>query len=310
MSVPSNTFKTYETVGVREDLSDLIKVISPVDTMFYSGLSEGGAKQTKVEWQSDALAASAENAALEGDDETAEAVAPTTRLSNMCQIQKKVFRLSNTQEEVVKAGRSSEKDYQTAKKGKELSKDVEYAFLKGVLAAGDADNARKMKGILNWVVTNLNKASDATLNADGTVSGGTDRDFTESLFKTVLQNIFVAGGNPSLCYTTPTLKGVMSGWVQASGTNYKTDVSNKTQNAAVDVYVSDFGTVSIKPHRDMLAKTALVLDPSHKGKKGTLRNTHRQQLAITGDNQQWVIRAEHTLRDIAEAAHGRLTNLK
>ena len=62
MAVPANTFKTYEAIGIKEDLADIIKNISPVDTPFYSSLSEGGAGQTKVEWQTDALAAAGANA--------------------------------------------------------------------------------------------------------------------------------------------------------------------------------------------------------------------------------------------------------
>lgn len=309
MGMPTNTFATYETVGMREDLSNLIQIISPVDTMFYSGLSEGGAKQTKVEWQTDALnAVNTGNASLEGDDETAEPVIPTSRISNLCQIQKKVFSISNTQEQVLKAGRRSEKDYQTAKKGKELSKDVEYTFLNGVLQAGSDATARQMQGILNWIVTNLNMAPDATLNANGTITGGTIRNFTESLFKTVLQNMYTCGGSPTLVYTTPSLKQTASNWVQSG--NFRTEVEDKKQISAVDVYVSDFGTISIKPHRLMPSATALVLDPQHMGKKATLRNTHREQLAITGDSQKWVIRVEHSLRDLHEAANARITNIQ
>jgi hypothetical protein len=310
MSMPTNTFATYETVGQREDLSNLIQIISPVDTMYFSGLSEGGAKAIKVEWQTDALnAVNTSNAALEGDTETAEAVVPTVRLSNLCQIQKKVFSISNTQETVLKAGRRSEKDYQTAKKGKELSKDVEYAFLNGTMATGSDTVARQMTGVLNWIVTNLNFAgSGGSLAANGTVSGGTNQSFTEAIFKTTLQNVFTCGGNPSIMYLTPSLKQTVSSWVQSG--NFRTMVEKEKQISAVDVYVSDFGTISIKPHRIIPAATALVLDTQHMGKKGTLRNTHREQLAVVGDSQQWVMRVEHTLRDLHEAANARIVYIQ
>lgn len=302
-----NVYKTYETVGIREDLNDLIKNISPVDTLFYSSLSEGGADQTKVEWQTDALANAAQNKHLEGNVESATAVTATSRIYNMCQIQKKSFMISNTNQKVKKAGRVSEKDYQSAKRGKELAKDVEYAFLQEVRSDGAAGTERSMRGILNWVTTNLSKDAGATLNADGTVTGGSDRSFTEAIFKGVLLNIYTAGGNPSLVYTTPTLKQVISSW--ASAGNYRTAVEAKKLETAVDVYVSDFGTLKIKPHRLMPAKTVLILDEAHKGKKATLRPEHRQMLGITGDNESWIIRVEHTLRDVAEGAHGRITNL-
>lgn len=308
MAVPSNTFKTYEAVGVKEDLADIIKNISPVDTAFYSSLSEGGADQTKVEWQTDALAAADANAHLEGDDESPEAITPTARIYNMCQIQKKSFIISGTEEKVKKAGRKSEKDYQTVKKSKELSKDVEYAFLKGVRADGSASVVRTMRGILNWVTTNLDKAADATLNSDGTVTGGTARAFTEALLKATLQDVYTAGGNPTKAYLGVYQKGVVSGWSQETS-NYRVPVDGKKLNAVIDVYMSDFGAVAFKVHRGMPADVVLLVDDAHKGKKATLRNTHREKLANTGDNEKWVVRVEHTLRDLAESAHGRITNL-
>lgn len=312
MAVPTDLFKTYETIGLREDLADLIKIVSPVDTLYYSSLAEGGANATKVEWQVDSLAASGANAALEGDDESISPVTPTTRVFNYTQIQKKLFGISNTNASasVKRAGRVSEKDYQTSKKSKELAKDVEYAFLRGLANAGAAGTARQMRGIMNWLTTNVSKAADATLNSStGEITGGTNRAFTEDLLATLLQNIFVNGGNPSILYTTPALKAKISAWSQATS-NYRINLEKGKVGNSVDIYVSDFGDINVKPHREMPSGTAIVLDPAHKGKKATLRNTHREQLAITGDNQKYVIRVEHTLRDVAEAACGRLVNLQ
>lgn len=314
MAMPADAFNTYETVGLREDLGNLISMLSPVDNQFYNSLSEGGAKNVKVDWQVDALAAIGSNAAIEGADETIDAVTATTKVSNYTQIQKKSFALSgtNASTNMVRAGRVSEKDYQTAKKGKELSRDIERAFLQGLLAAtvaGSDTVARGMKGILAWVTTNLSKAADATLAASGDVTGGTARDFTSAILLACLQDIYTNGGNPSLMYTTPTLKTKVSAWAQATS-NYRVAVENAKLEGTVDVYASDFGLITIKPHRDMKAATALILDPARKGKKGTLRNLHREQLANTGDNEKWVMRIEHTLRDVEEAGLGRITNLQ
>lgn len=311
MSMPGDAFKTYETIGLREDLGNLISMLSPVDTPFYNSLSEGGAANTVVEWQIDALGNAGANAAVEGDDESVGSVTPTTRVSNVTQIQKKSFALSNTNASanMKRAGRVSEKDYQTAKIGKELSKDIEYAFLTGTKAVGDASNARVMRGILNWCVTNISYGSGGSVNSTtGVAVAGTDREITSDLLTTVLQNIYVNGGNPDTMYVTASLKPKISGWVQSTS-NYRVAVDGAKLQNTIDVYVSDFGTVSIKAHRGMPAKTALILDSSHKGKKGTLRNIHREQLAITGDNQKWVMRVEHTLRDVEEVACGRMLAL-
>ena len=72
--LPTNTFATYEAVGNREDLSDMIYRIDPTETPFMSGIARETATAVNHEWQTQALAqASGSNAQLEGDDIAADA---------------------------------------------------------------------------------------------------------------------------------------------------------------------------------------------------------------------------------------------
>jgi len=82
MAQPSNTFDSYDAVGIREDLSDLIYDVSPQDTPFYSKCKKVKASNTYHEWQTDTLRASAANAHVEGDEITANARTATTRQGN------------------------------------------------------------------------------------------------------------------------------------------------------------------------------------------------------------------------------------
>src|SRR4249919_4003741 len=100
MAVDASTFVTYAAIGNREDLEDTIYRIDPTDTWFVSNATKGKAKAVNHEWQTQALAAAAANAVLEGDDATTDAVTPTVRLGNICQISDKVARVSGTQEAV------------------------------------------------------------------------------------------------------------------------------------------------------------------------------------------------------------------
>ena len=75
MAQPSNTFDSYDAVGIREDLSDIIYNISPEETIFLSKCGKTTARNTLTEWQTDSLRASAANAHIEGDATTAEALA-------------------------------------------------------------------------------------------------------------------------------------------------------------------------------------------------------------------------------------------
>ena len=97
MNAPSGTFQTYQAIGNREDLIDVITNISPMETWLTSNTGSTRAIQTLHEWQTDALAAAAANAQIEGDDATATAAVPTVRLGNYTQILWKVYQVSETQ---------------------------------------------------------------------------------------------------------------------------------------------------------------------------------------------------------------------
>jgi hypothetical protein len=108
MAQPSNTFDSYDAVGIREDLSDVIHDVSPEDTPFYSACAKGKARNTYHEWMTDSLRASATNAHIEGDETTAEARTATTRLGNYTQIFKNAVIIPGTDEGLDKAGRAKE----------------------------------------------------------------------------------------------------------------------------------------------------------------------------------------------------------
>ena len=73
------TYQTYQSVGNREDLTDVIYNISPTDTPFMSSVGKTKATAVYHEWQTDSLAAaSTSNAAVEGADATSATLAPTT----------------------------------------------------------------------------------------------------------------------------------------------------------------------------------------------------------------------------------------
>ena len=54
MAQPANLFDTYDSIGIREDLSDMIYNVDPSATPFYSKSSKTKAKNTLVEWQTQA----------------------------------------------------------------------------------------------------------------------------------------------------------------------------------------------------------------------------------------------------------------
>jgi hypothetical protein len=122
-------YKTYTTVGIREDLADIIYSISPTETPFMSGVAKTKATNTSHQWQTDALAAVAANAAVEGATISYGTQSPTTKETNYTQISTKAIQVSGTNDAVTSAGRNSELAYQVAKAAKELKRDMETALL-------------------------------------------------------------------------------------------------------------------------------------------------------------------------------------
>src|SRR5437899_10682252 len=175
MALPTNTFATYEAIGNREDLSDVIYRIDPTDTPFMTGIEREKATAVKHEWQTQALAAAdTTNAQLEGDDAATTATTPTVRLGNVCQISYKVPRVTGTQRAVDHAGRDDELSYQEMLKGLELKRDME-SILAGTNAAKNAGNdttARKTASVLSWIKTNTSKGT-AGGAADPSAADGT-----------------------------------------------------------------------------------------------------------------------------------------
>ena len=110
MAQPTGLYDTYSTVGIREDLVNVIYNVSPEDTPILSAIPRAQAKSTKHEWQLDSLATPATNAVIEGDDATVDSLDSqvTTRAFNFCQISDKVIALSGTQSAVDAAGRADE----------------------------------------------------------------------------------------------------------------------------------------------------------------------------------------------------------
>lgn len=311
MSLPSNTFATYEAIGNREDLSDDIFRIDPTDTPFMSSVEREKASAVNHEWQTQALAAaSTSNAVIEGDDATTDAVTPTVRLGNICQISDKVARVTGTQQAVQHAGRDDELAYQEMLKGLELKRDMESILLANqAKATGDDSTARKLGSVLSWIKTNTSKAT-AGSPADPSAADGTDtRDdgtqlaFTEARLKTVLSSIWTSGGKPDTIYTGAFNKQVFSTFTGRA--TPMEDTKAKKITASVDAYESDFGKLKIVPNRFQRSRDVLVLQTDMwavaylSGRKMV-----SIPLAKTGDSDQRQILSEYTLVSRNEKSSG------
>lgn len=314
MAQPTNTFATNDMVGIREDLVDTIYNISPVETPFLSSVAHTEATSTTHEWQTDSLAAAANNAAIEGDDAPQTAGSATVRLTNLTQISTKDARVSGTGRAVNAAGRADELDYQLLKRGRELKRDMETALLANkAKVTGNDTLARQFAGIVSWLKTNTSTgggSGDDPATADGaaTRTDGDVRAFEESMLKDVLRKIAEEGGFPDMVMVGSFNRQKMSGFTGGSTSFQKAE--DKTLHATFDVYESDFGNLNIVYDRFQRARDALVIQTDMWAIPFlTGRNMLTFDISKTGDSDARQILAEYTLEARNEKANGIVADL-
>jgi hypothetical protein len=312
------TYQTYTAIGMREDLSDVIYSISPTDVPFMSSIGKTKATAVLHEWQTDSLAAaSLSNFTVEGATASDATMSPTTRVGNRLQIAQKTIKISGTLQSVDKAGRKSEKAYQLAKASAEIKRDMETSLLSNQIATdGSSSAARKLGGLQAWLNSNYDGGTSGVAGASGTTArtDGTNRTFTETILQTVVKEVYASGGNPKVLMVNPAHKQLVSAFTGIAAQRFMAPSNTPTTIiSAADVYLSDFGAISIVPNRFMTStnscgETAFIVDPDMAA-VAYLRPFQTNELAITGDNESTQLLAEYTLEVRNEAAHGILADL-
>jgi hypothetical protein len=291
------TYKTYDTVGIREDLQNAIYDISPTTTPFMSTVGRSTAKNTLHEWQTDSLAAvNLDNAQVEGADAVAPTLTPTTRVGNYTQISDKVVQVSTTDDKVDKAGRSTETAYQLSKASAEIKRDMESILLSDQAKdAGTSSTARKLGGLATWLTTNVVDTAGAAP--------------TEDNLKEAVLKAYTEGGEPTVLLVSPANKQVVSTFPGIAEQRFQAPGTGQTKIvAAADLYMSDFGQLSVVPDRFLSDDISYVLDPSM-ANVAYLRPFKSTKLAKMGDSEKTMMNVEYTLVVKNEAAHAMMTDL-
>jgi hypothetical protein len=320
MAAITTAYDTYGVKGIREDLTNDIYNISPEDTPVLSMAGRESVRNTLHEWQTDTLeAAVTTNKVVEGDDISTTvfpAVAATARVGNYTQISRKLIAINDTLEAVDKAGRASEKAYQLAKRSAELKRDMEYTI--NSMQAGNAGGpttARATACLGAWLKSNTYFDATTTPGVDPTYTAGvpdtartdgTQVAYTETILKYVVAAGWSSGADVSrwVHLLGPVNKAKASAF---SGVATATYNQNTPKPFAIigsaDIYVSEFGTFTIKANRFQRERDGWFLDPRYL-KVGYLRPFKMVPLAKTGDAEKMMLLAEWTLVVSNEAAHG------
>jgi len=319
MTVPSNLYQKASLKGDREDLLDKIFNTDPTETPVLSGSGRQTATNTLHEWQRDGLAtANKDNAMVDGDDVTLDAQTPTERVGNYPQIFSKKPGTSRRANLVKKAGRGSEQGYIRGKAMLEIKRDIEAMILSNNLAVAPTTSvAAKSGGLgIQLYVNALHGGSGATPAwttgaPTAALTAGTNRTFSKTLLDTACQNVFGQSGKfVEMAVVSPSHKALFSGFTGIASNRF--EVKGKQQGVVVggaDVYLSDFGAITIVPHWAMVGATDVFLLNTEFIDTAWLDGFQTSKLGKSGDSERELITADVCLAVRASKAQAKIANL-
>jgi len=285
MAYMTNTLQGYshDETTVREDLSDIITILSPTDMPLWSILAHVPIHQRQFDWSMDdipfdeTIAGIASATRTEGKDAIFPSPDHRSRIYNVAQINSLAWDIADTARVVDMAGVDDEFDYQGLRKMLQLGRVMEYAahFGTGVdAAAGDTQSstARVTEGLVNWIAKGgLHRTAGATSFTQWTTTTGptVTSDFFSTFYdaagtdlsRTILYNNILApawkagfkpNGAIGLCGSK--LKQFITGFAIASGTDYVANDRNisaeaRTLHDTIDVVVTNLGTIYVNLDR-------------------------------------------------------------
>ena len=285
------TYQTYQEVGLKEDISDIITNISPRKTPFLTAIGSETVTQPLFQWQEDSLRAvqGTGNAVVEGADASFITVAPTVMRNNYTQIFMEAVQVSGSTEKALAHGRAREMAYQMAKSAAALKRDLENALVGTAqsAAAGSSSTARNMAGYQQQIA-----AANITYMGAATNLAETG---TNSLVAN-LQQVFTQGGDPNRILVTPSNSVIIAAFAQASG-RYRVFSNSKSNDIVntVNLYVSPFGEQKVEVDIFLRSKNTLIFNPDM-WSLATFRSWTRETLAKTGDSIKQMIVGEFSLK--------------
>jgi len=306
-------FTTYDQVGKKEDISDVISNISPTTTPFQSLIKTERVNNTVYQWQEDSLASVAANAQVEGFTATDSAMTATTMRQNFTQIMAKVVNITATSDAVATYGRAKETAYQLSKKSAELKREFEFHLVgrSQNAAAGASDTARTFANAFGTYVGGqavIDSSVTVSIDGNGATEGTPVGALTEASILSVNQALYEAGSEANYIMVKPADSLIIANFDKASGRNRTINDEKKAIVNAVDLYVSPFGEQKVIINRFIKATEALVFNPNM-WRVVVLRPFTRELLAKTGDADRHLIVGEYSLKHMNIKGTGRITNL-
>ena len=267
---------------IREDVMNKIWDISRIPLPFTDMVGTGSAKNEYKEWTQDTLAApDVTNAVIDGSDATGNDTATGARVGNHHQISSKVVRVSHRADASDTIGRAKELSYQLMRRQQELRRDVDAIALENQASVADTGAvAGKVGGLPTWLTTNYTPRAGGAVGGFDNGGGGTTvttaftaatavAALTEKEIRDRVEDAYNEGGNVSKLLTIPGLCRKISEYLFTSSARVATLMSDQGKSSekasalgAVNVFVTDFGTLDIVPNRLQQLQTTATADDS------------------------------------------------
>jgi len=292
-------YQTYDAKTNHEDLTDVLTKIGDMTTPVYSKLRKVAAKNTIHEWSTYTHDAAADNAQVEGATFQYGALTAPSRLTNYTQIFEKTFQVSNTQQAVDPAGMEDEYAFRVQVALEAIGRDIEKALVNGTGASGASGTARKLKGILAFITTNV------STGYGGSGTTGSGRNISEGELNKLIQDCYSNGGRPEWLLGSYTQVNKLAQLM--SGTRAYND-GNKEFTSAMLVYSSPFGRLVVEGDSQIPNDTLTVLQKDMWA-VAQLRPVAKKDTPETADAKNGVLIGELTLEARAEAMNGKATGL-
>lgn len=313
MAQLSNSFATFNSSRVREQLMDRIWNVSVAETPTLALIGKQSVDGPFVEWLTDSFRAGASNKVEQGNTAAPTARANVSRYSNRTQISEDVLSITGTQQAAEKAGGSDEVAYQETKSMMEVKKDIEFGVLQNTTAiAAAAGTAPQARGFLGFVATNTSKGAsgvDPNPLTNTAPTDGTQRAFTETLLKDTLKLMF-DNGSPdmdNIYALIPSAQRTTFDGFLAGQTRFD-KAEDKTLTATLEVYIGPFGRVKAVNARHMRSREVFLINREY-AKLGTLRKMSSKPIGVRGDATERLVNCEWTLIVNNEKAHGAVRDL-
>lgn len=290
---------TYQDVGRREDLLDILADISPDETPLLTLFGTSTARGTLHEWLNyNVTRPSSVQADIEGADDSFVDLSVPTRTNNITQIIKQTIQVSRTERRVNVAAINDPYAFQKADGLRRMKMKMEYATLNAVKASGASGVARQMNGVDPFITTTVTARASGTSFSEQELN-----DMAADNYLTVrADKVF----DMVLC--TVKIKQAISGF-SGNSTRF-VDATERRLTKDILVYDSMVGSHRIMHHRDVqnTAGTVTVYglrEDMHK--IAYLDKPMFEELGKTGDADKghWV--TEFTLEVLQEKANVKRT---